>query len=71
MSEEKLLPCPFCGGEGRLIKTYESGHGYCIDIHAVKCQKCGAKGGTTSTYRNESPEEELKKKAIDKWNMRR
>jgi Lar family restriction alleviation protein len=33
MSEQKLKPCPFCGGEAVLIKGY-----FCW----VKCDYCGA-----------------------------
>ncbi len=50
MSEEKLLPCPFCGGEARLTYDFETGHGYCIKEHMVRCERCGARGGLTSCY---------------------
>lgn len=70
-NDMRIKPCPFCGGEGRLVKEYESGHGYCIDEHVVRCRECGAYGGRTSTYGNDKPAEELKKEAIDMWNTRK
>lgn len=69
MSEEKLLPCPFCGGEARLTYDFETGHGYCIKEHMVRCERCGARGGLTSDYYG-GTEDELREKAVEKWNMR-
>ena len=42
MSEqEKLKPCPFCGGEAEM--SVDGGnHGYTPDIYYVKCKHCGA-----------------------------
>lgn len=38
MSEEKLLPCPFCGGEAEFIKSSKTG--YEGKIVLAKCSKC-------------------------------
>ena len=70
MSEENLLPCPFCGGEAELSYEYELGQGYCIKEYYVKCSSCGASGGDVSQYFHNGTEAELKKLAIEKWNMR-
>ena len=70
MSEEKLLPCPFCGGEARLTYENEMGHGYCIENHLVRCERCGARGGLTSCYWDKGTRDELREKAVEKWNMR-
>lgn len=52
MSEqEKLLPCPFCGGNAavtfkdkRLVGWHEDGTKTCIFRVVVICQKCHARG---------------------------
>ena len=36
MSEEKLLPCPFCGGEVQLFKDDWNKYGaYCVECEAT------------------------------------
>ena len=52
---DKLLPCPFCGGEARLIEA-ECG----TTIHAVECVLCQAKIGWFDE----------KERAIEAWNNR-
>lgn len=56
MSEIKLLPCPFCGGEAELIKR-KSNFPY---IHGVWCIGCNCR---TSFEKSEEI-------AIEKWNNR-
>ena len=56
MSEIKLLPCPFCGGEAELIKR-KSNFPY---IHGVWCIRCNCR---TSFEKSEEI-------AIEKWNNR-
>lgn len=68
--EEKLLPCPHCGGKA-FIATFEYDHesrpnGY--RFHGqIMCIKCQATAGTTGfdlTY------EDATEKAIAAWNRR-
>lgn len=60
MSEIKLKPCPFCGGEATLINTTTLG----MECKSVMCMKCKAKvnnfeGSNTAT------------KACEAWNRRK
>ena len=56
MSEQKLKPCPFCGGEAKL-KIIPKYYG---DIYWVKCEECNA----------ETPSDFEKDEAIEAWNRR-
>ena len=40
MSEKKLKPCPFCGGEAHVVRCDE----FCCgaSIRSVECSGCGA-----------------------------
>lgn len=55
--DEKMKPCPFCGGEAEIMKM-----GY---PHWIYCLKCGARvhGRVTGTKAGE-------KASIEAWNMR-
>ena len=60
---DKLKPCPFCGGKAIYTDNYNGdGTG-----HSVYCDNCGA-GGAIIT--GASPELILKLKAIEAWNTR-
>ena len=52
---DKLKPCPHCGGNGILLKTYNKPGNYMI-----ACTRCGAR---TSGMGNQ-------KGAINNWNRR-
>ena len=54
---EKLKPCPFCGGEAKLIDPYVSTNRW---AYFIECQNCKA---TKGYYQN-------KKVAINAWNTR-
>jgi len=51
---EKLLPCPFCGGEAVLVRD-EPTNGWCF----IECTCCASHGSMTD-----------KKHAIEAWNTR-
>ena len=53
---EKLKPCPFCGGEARLIDMRS--------LHWALCSECGARV-QSAKYAEEGDAE-----AIAKWNRR-
>ena len=59
MSELKLLPCPFCGGEARLR--------YLKPLGWVQCKKCGATSAAVSDYYEET---DGKGQAVAAWNRR-
>lgn len=56
MKDERVKPCPFCGGEAEIIKAHFFGG----DIYFVECQHCLARGSG----------ERLKYEAIAAWNRR-
>ena len=57
MSEEKLKPCPFCGGEAKL---YSRAVDWLLSEHVVRCKKCHC---MTDTY-------DTKVETIEAWNRR-
>ena len=61
MSEIKLKPCPFCGGEPVLKRDR-------IGIYCVQCTNC--KCMTTFQFDFGEGEEVSKRKAADVWNRR-
>lgn len=69
MNELELKPCPFCGGEAELCKSYGSDDKVYYHTAYVRCSRCHAKTktvitdgyyGTTSTTRD----------VINDWNRR-
>lgn len=56
MSEIKLLNCPFCGGEAKVIENNQY-----TDIHSVMCKNCFA----------ESDRYHTQEEAIKQWNTRK
>lgn len=56
MREIKLLPCPFCGGEAKVIEN-----NCYTDIHSVMCKNCFS----------ESDRYHTQDEAIKQWNIRK
>lgn len=54
---DKLLPCPFCGGEGILQES----EFMCLPVWSIACLNC-------QTYCDEY---DAKEKAIKAWNTRK
>lgn len=52
---KKIKPCPFCGSEAKISKTY-------LDSYWISCPECGAEQG----YAYISVEE-----ALEHWNTRK
>ena len=66
MDEIELLECPFCGGWSELmIGKDEDGDEY----YYCECQECFAR--TDGTFILSAGEEEAKKSASERWNMRK
>ena len=57
MSEEKLKPCPFCGGEA---SVYETGYMYSAPQYYICCDECGSGIAVFNTEQD----------AIEAWNRR-
>lgn len=62
MSEIKLKPCPFCGGEAVFERDRIAGI-YCVECANCKCM-------TTFQFDFGEGEEASRKKAADVWNRR-
>ena len=60
MSNEKLLPCPFCLGEAELQDNEYIGF-----LQAIECCSCGAKSKDFT-----KGDDSLLQEAITKWNTR-
>lgn len=64
-TSDKLLPCPFCGGEARLQKRFRKRGYYVI----CKDRNCGCR---TPFYQFDFlSQEELREQAIFTWNTRK
>ena len=67
MSEIKLLPCPFCGGEAKLEGRYREWDGIYYDVVYVYCTLCGCQTSDESIGERKDREQ----KSIEKWNNRK
>lgn len=65
MSE--LKPCPFCGGEAILCKSFSPDGNYLYDTVHVMCTSCHCR---TKDFMTSIHYDNVYKVAIDAWNMR-
>ena len=76
---DRLTPCPFCGGEKLKIDCRSRD---AIETYSVRCNKCHARGGTTSIYKGgvlanqrcaalKELQEQAIEEAIEAWNTRK
>lgn len=70
MSNKKLKPCPFCGGEASLLRRHKrlDGGGW-YKIAVVECDDCGSNSGdyiVDGHFGVNTSEQD----AIDAWNRR-
>ena len=72
MAESTLKPCPFCGGQAWLVRTYSPRYD-CFFVFG-RCELCHAQG---KAYTSSEAEEdvfwsgEAPEKAARAWNMRK
>ena len=64
---ETLLPCPFCGGEAKLVTGTRRDGEYVENCAFVRCERCGAK--TYELHECMTPYE-VQKCATELWNER-
>lgn len=71
MSEIKLLPCPFCGGEAEFYRTPVKTNGGWCDSVVVRCMSCEARTNRilydAQKHQNDSEYDE----AATAWNTRK
>ena len=65
----ELKPCPFCGGEAKLIKGFPSQQGKGSNIRFVQCKRCNCKTKTFQQLPFESWRDN-EAAAIKAWNER-
>ena len=64
-SEQKNLPCPYCGSEKLRVKKYEHiDVGMGMDYYSISCDECNSSGPMTGSWKTE-------KDAWNLWNSRK
>lgn len=70
---DKLLNCPYCGGEPMLERSFRAFvDGKSTKVAFVRCTNCNARSGRVnlSDYGHTSNSNEAENKAIELWNRR-
>ena len=70
---EKLLPCPFCGGEAELdtSQAYRAlSSGALGSRAAIYCTRCSAEVGFCYEDAPGTPREDIVNQVVDDWNRR-
>ena len=75
MEHVNIIPCPFCGGEGRLTETAEgNGYHYYVTVTYVRCAECLSSGPGVYDIDFDTGKcisaEDRKALAIKGWNRR-
>lgn len=66
---DKLLPCPFCGGEANLKKISEIvGHGMTTTLYFVECCDCKSRGTSFDSWLD--GHRNIEDRAIKAWETR-
>ena len=71
MSEIKLLPCPFCGGEAEFYRMTTRQNFRWSDCVGVRCKTCGASCSTVLYDARIHPNDEEYYEAAKAWNTRK
>ena len=71
MSETKLLPCPFCGGEAEFHRTPVKANGGWCDSVVVRCKVCEARTNRVLYNSKKHPNDEEYDEALKSWNTRK
>ena len=66
---EKLLPCPFCGGEVRIEDIMNAKHEN-DSIWMIECDKCGASSTFSVADKEGGFRQATENEAVYAWNRR-
>ena len=69
MSDERLLKCPFCGGEAEFVGMFDEWDGRLYSVSCVHCTNCYAKAEVSELASADRCER--KEMVINKWNNRK
>lgn len=77
MTDPKIeSPCPFCGitakdhDEGSPMISMQSEIDVNVELFAVRCGACGARGPWVCSYEDDDDGRDLETEAIEAWNAR-
>jgi Lar family restriction alleviation protein len=65
-----LKPCPYCGGEAKIVRDYERDSHCSIPIYFIKCSSCGSNSAPYKTERRLLGDVQTMEELIYRWNRR-